>query len=60
MLYFLAALSIGVTDLKYLLSPRNRASDRFDFGPDPGFDGSSDVRLGHAEAVHLVNPAKAI
>jgi hypothetical protein len=29
-------------------------------GPESGFDGSSDVRLGHAEAVHLVNPAKAI
>jgi hypothetical protein len=28
-------------------------------GPESGFDGSSDVRLGHAEAVHLVNPANA-
>jgi hypothetical protein len=29
-------------------------------GPESGFDGSSDMRLGHAEAVHLVNPAKCI
>jgi hypothetical protein len=48
-----------VIDRKRLNLRLTSANRTLDFGPDSGFDGSSDVRLGHAEAVHLVNPANA-